>query len=63
MQIPAANCHALSGRRAGEWAVDISLNHRIIFEINHDFIPKKENGEIETIKVTEIRIINTTDYH
>lgn len=63
MQIPAANCHALSGNRIGEWAVDISLNHRIIFEINHDLVPKKDNGEIDTIMITDIRIINSTDYH
>jgi len=30
MNIPGANCHPLSGKRDGEWAVDISANHRII---------------------------------
>jgi len=63
MQIPAANCHALSGKKNGEWALDISANHRMIFEINHDPVPEKDNGEIETIEVTDIRIIETTDYH
>jgi plasmid maintenance system killer protein len=63
MQIPAANCHPLSGNKSGEWALCISANHRMIFEINHDPVPKKENGEIETIEVTDIRIIETTDYH
>lgn len=63
MQIPAANCHALSGNKHGDWALDISANHRMIFEINHDPVPKNENGEIETIKVTNIRITETTDYH
>lgn len=62
-QIPAANCHQLSGKRTGEWALDISANHRLIFEIDHDPIPRKDNGEIEKIKVTDIRIIETTDYH
>jgi plasmid maintenance system killer protein len=63
MQIPAANCHPLSGKRSGEWAVDISGNHRMIFEIDHDPIPRKDNGEILAIEVTDIRIIETTDYH
>lgn len=63
MQIPAANCHALSGDRDGEWALNISANHRMIFVINHDPIPRKDNGEIETIEVVDIRIIETTDYH
>lgn len=63
IQIPAANCHSLAGNKRGEWALDISSNHRMIFEINHDPVPKKDNGEIETIRVTDIRIIETTDYH
>ena len=63
IQIPAANCHELSGQRAGEWALNISGNHRMIFEIDHDPVPRKDNGEIETIQVTDIRIIETTDYH
>ncbi|HTN19787.1 MAG TPA: type II toxin-antitoxin system RelE/ParE family toxin [Pelobium sp.] len=63
MQIPAANCHPLSGNMDGEWALNISSNHRMIFDINHNPIPKQDNGEIETIQVTDIRIIGTTDYH
>jgi plasmid maintenance system killer protein len=62
-QIPAANCHPLKGDRQGEWAVDVSGNHRIVFEPDHDSVPKKENGEIETIKITDIKILKTTDYH
>ncbi|WP_316799711.1 type II toxin-antitoxin system RelE/ParE family toxin [Pedobacter frigidisoli] len=63
MQIPAANCHPLSGNLSGEWALDISGNHRMIFDINHDPIPEKDTGGIETIEVTDIRIIETKDYH
>jgi len=62
-QIPAANCHPLKGDRKGEWAVDISGNYRIIFELDHDPLPIKENGEIEAIKITGIKILKTTDYH
>ena len=63
MKIPAANCHPLHGDRKGEWAVDISPNHRMIFEIAHDPIPVKEDGAVNTILVTDIRIIGTGDYH
>lgn len=63
MQLPAANCHPLKGDRNGEWAVDISGNYRMIFEIDQNPVPTKGNGEIETINVTDIRIIETTDYH
>ena len=63
MQIPAANCHQLTGTRKGEWAVDISANHRLIFEISQDPIPTKADGSIDTILVTDIRILETGDYH
>lgn len=63
MQLPAANCHPLSGNKKGEWAVNISANHRLVFEIANDPIPTKEDYSIDTIKVTDIRILETTDYH
>ena len=62
-QLPAANCHELKGDRQGEWAVDISANHRLIFVITNDPIPLKDDGSVETILVTDIRITETGDYH
>lgn len=63
IQIPAANCHPLTGDRKGEWAVDVSANYRLIFEIQNDPIPKTENGSIDVILVTDIRILKVDDYH
>lgn len=63
ISIPAANCHPLTGNRKGEWAVDISGNYRLIFEINQDPVPMKNDGNVDTILVTDIRILETTDYH
>jgi plasmid maintenance system killer protein len=63
MQIPAANCHPLKADMAGEWALDISGNWRIIFEIDDDPIPKKEDGSIETNLVTKVKINEIDDYH
>lgn len=59
----SANCHPLKGDRKDEWAVDISGNYRLIFKINQDPIPKKDDGSINSILVTDIRILETTDYH
>ena len=55
--IPAANCHELSGNHTGELAVDISQNHRIIFEPNHNPIPIKPDSGLDWTRVTKI-IIN-----
>jgi len=59
----ALECHLLTGDRNGEWAVSISGNYRLIFEIEHNPIPTKEDGSIDSIRITDIRILETTDYH
>jgi plasmid maintenance system killer protein len=63
MSIPAANCHPLTGNRKGDWALDISKNHRLVFEIKDSPIPSKTDGSINTILVKGIVIIGTEDYH
>ena len=62
--IPQANCHSLSGDKDGEWAVDISANHRILFIVTNDPVPINEEGGINRILVTDIQIISAQeDYH
>ncbi len=63
LSLPALECHFLTRDRKGEWAVSISGNYRLIFEIDHNPMPTKEDGGIDTIRVTDIRILDTTDYH
>ncbi len=63
IQIPAANCHSLTGDRKGEWAVDISGNDRLIFEIAHDPIPENDDGSVNSYQVTDILILEIVDYH
>ena len=62
-QLPQAACHELKGSRAGEWAVSISANHRMIFVLDHDPLPLKDDRSIEEILVTDIIITGTEDYH
>lgn len=62
-QIPQAACHELKGDRAGEWAVSISGNHRLIFVLDHDLVPLKGDGSIDEIVITNIIITGTEDYH
>lgn len=63
MKIPAANCHPLKGGRKDEWALDISGNYRLIFDIDHDPVPVVDSGEIDAISITDITIIEAIDYH
>ena len=61
--IPAARCHELTGEHKGELAVNVSGNYRLIFEPNHDPIPKKEDGGLNWEEVTKIQINEIEDYH
>jgi plasmid maintenance system killer protein len=62
-QIKAADCHALSGNRRGQWSVVVSGNYRLIFEIDHDPIPENVNGSVDAKLITDIKIIEIVDYH
>ncbi|MCY4161479.1 MAG: type II toxin-antitoxin system RelE/ParE family toxin [Flavobacteriaceae bacterium] len=62
-QFPAMNCHKLAGDREGKWAVNVSKNYRLIFELNHDPLPVYEDGILDTKSVTDICIIEVVDYH
>jgi len=62
--LPKANCHELSQNLQGYLAVDVSANHRIIFEPANQTIPLKVDGGLDWTKVTEITIIEIGyDYH
>ncbi len=63
MSIPAARCHLLHGDKKDCYAVDISGNHRLIFEPDHHPLPRKDDNSVNHLKITDIRILNTEDYH
>ena len=55
--------HQLEGDRAGQYAVDLVHPKRLVFEPNHNPMPRKEDGGIDTDQVTAITIIEVVDYH
>jgi len=61
--MPAAKCHELTGDRKGELAVVVSENFRMIFEPNHDPIPRKDDGGLNWEEITNIQINSIEDYH
>lgn len=56
-------CHELKGDRAGQLALDLDHPYRLIFEPNHDPIPRKTDGGLDWKTVTSVRIIAVEDYH
>ena len=61
--LPPERCHELSGKRKGEFAVDLEHPWRLIFRPTHDPVPLKEDGGIDIHRVTTITILSVEDYH
>lgn len=61
--LPSFRCHELSGDRAGQLAIDLVHPHRLVFQPDHDPLPKKTDGGLDWAKVTRIAVIEVVDYH
>jgi proteic killer suppression protein len=55
--------HQLRADRDEQFAVDLVHPHRLVFEANHDPLPRKDDGGIDVERVTAITIIEVIDYH
>lgn len=55
--------HQLTEDRDEQFAVDLVHPKRLIFEVNHDPIPRKPDGGIDVDQVTAITIVEVVDYH
>ncbi|ESU34097.1 hypothetical protein G3A_02845 [Bacillus sp. 17376] len=60
---PPPRRHQLTGKKAGQFAVDIQQPQRIIFEPDHDPVPLSEDGGMDLTKITSIIILEVEDYH
>jgi plasmid maintenance system killer protein len=56
-------CHQLSQDRDEQFAIDLVHPRRMIFEIDHEPIPRLKNGGIDKSMITRIVIVEITDYH
>ena len=60
---PPIRRHLLSGDLKGNYAIDVTIKLRLVFEINHDSIPKLPDNSVDLDNVTKICIIDICDYH
>ena len=60
---PPDRRHLLTGRRSGQYAVDLVHPFRLVFEPNHDPVPQTEDGGIDINQVTAVTITEVVDYH
>jgi proteic killer suppression protein len=61
--LPAAGCHELTQNRKGQLAVDLVYPKRLVFEPDHDPLPRKPDGGLDWTRVTSIVILEIVDYH
>ena len=60
---PPERRHMLQGKRHGQFAVDLVQPHRLVFNPDHDPLPRRDDGGIDVEKVTNIKIVAVVDYH
>ena len=61
--IPPTRLHLLKGDHKGNYAVDVNRELRIVFEIDHNPIPRLADNSVDLDQVTKICIIEICDYH
>ena len=63
MQLLPGKCEALKGDRLGQFSLRLLGGNRLIFQPDHDPIPRKPDGGIEWQQVTAVLILAVEDYH
>jgi proteic killer suppression protein len=60
---PPERRHQLRRDRDEQYAVDLIHPYRLVFEPNHQPLPRKEDGGLDTDQVSAITIMEVIDYH
>lgn len=60
---PPERRHQLTGNRDEQFAVAVDPQCRLVFDPNHDPMPRRPDGGIDLDLVTAIVIVEVTDYH
>lgn len=60
---PPDRRHQLGGDRDEQFAIDLVHPHRLVFEVNHEPVPRKDDGGIDAERVRAITVLDVVDYH
>ena len=61
--LPALRRRTLSGNRAGQYAVDLIQPYRLILAPAHDPLLEREDGGIDTDRITDVEMVAAVDCH
>ena len=62
-ELVAGRPHPLKGDRLGQFSVDLHGAVRLVFEPNHDPVPRNTDQSIAWNQVNKLRIVFIGDYH
>jgi proteic killer suppression protein len=62
-ELIAGHPHPLERDQPGQFAVNLAGGKRLVFEPDHESIPKDDQGNIDWSQVTSITIVFIGDYH
>ena len=60
---PPSRRHELGQNRKGQFAVDLEHPYRLVFQPDHNPLPRKANGGLDLREITNIVILEVEDYH
>ena len=60
---PPTRRHLLTGDRNGQYAIDLVHPYRLILEPSHNPVPRRDDGGIDTNRITAIIVVAVVDYH
>ena len=61
--LPGARCHELKADRKGKISVDLAHPFRLIFEPDHNPLPRKPDGGLDWTQVTAVLVVEVADTH
>ena len=62
-KMPGLACHALTGDRAGQIALSVNKNWRLILELPDAAEVRKPDGGLDFSRIDCVRVIEIVDYH
>jgi plasmid maintenance system killer protein len=62
-KLPAARCHQLKADKDECFSVDLDHPYRLIFEADHDPVPRRADGGIDVEAVTAVLVTGIEDTH
>lgn len=63
MTLPQARCHQLGADRDEQFSLDLDGPYRLIVEVDHDPVPRRDDGGVDLDRVTRLIVIEVADTH